>query len=184
MNGMVAEPTAGGTLRVPMSWDDWTALGETRHHEFYDGLVTVNPPSIRHSIITTRLGAALLAACRADHVVLTEAGWSPADRTVFVPDLMVARTDHLGADLLRSAPVLVVEITSPSTRSEDLGRKLRAYAAGGCPSYLVVDPDADTVTLRQLTDATYTVTAEAVAPQPLELPDPVPATLVLGSLLA
>lgn len=180
---MVAQLTAGGTLRVPMSWDEWKALGETKHHEFYDGLVTVNPPTIRHSIIASRLGAALVASCPSDHVVLTEAGWSPTDHTVFVPDLMVARTDRLRVDLLRSAPVLVVEITSPSTRGEDLGRKLRAYADGGCPWYWVVDPETDTLTVRQLMDRSYAVTDVGTAPDTVRLTRPLSVSLDLGTLV-
>lgn len=181
---MVAQLTAGGTLRVPMSWEEWTTLGETKHHEFYDGLVTVHPPTIRHSIIATRLGAALLASCPSDHVVLTEAGWAPADHTVFVPDLMVASTDHLGRDLLRSAPVLVVEITSPSTRTEDLGRKLHAYADGGCPSYWVVDPEADTLTVHQLADGSYGVTDVGTSPDVVRLTRPLSLSLDLGNLFS
>ena len=181
---MVAELTAGGMLRVPMSWDEWSSLGETKHHEFYDGVVTVNPPTIRHSIIAGRLTAALTTACPPGHVVLPEAGWAPADHTVFVPDLMVANLDRLGRDVLRSAPLLVVEITSPSTRSEDLGRKMRAYADGRCPWYLVVDPDADTVTLNRLEHGGYAVAADAAAPELLALPGPIALVLDLASLLA
>jgi len=180
----VVELTAGGTLRVPLSWDDWVALGETKHHEFCDGLVTVNPPTIRHSTIAGRLGAVLIAACPPDHVVLPKAGWAPADHTVFVPDLMVARTDRLGVDLLRSAPVLVVEITSPSTRSEDLGRKLRAYAEGGCPWCWVLDPEADTLTVHQLTDGSYAVADVVAAPDTVRVSRPLSVSLDVGNLFS
>lgn len=181
---MVAELVAGGTLRVPMSWERWQALGETRHHEYYDGLATVDPPTIRHSILTTRLGAALLLACPPGHAVLTEAGWAPAERTVFVPDLMVARVDRLDRDLLRRAPLVVVEISSPSTRSEDLGRKLVAYAAGGAESYWIVDPDADSVTVRGLGASGYSVQASAAGPDRIRLTHPFEISLDLSDLFA
>lgn len=167
-----------------MSWDEWEALGETHHHEFYDGLLTVDPPTIRHSVIAGRLTATLAAACPSDHVVLPEAGWALTDHTVFVPDLVVASSDRLGRDLLRSAPLLVVEITSPSTRSEDLGRKVRAYADGRCPWYLVVDPDADSVTLDRLRGDAYVVVAAPSAPGRLTVDEPLSLVLDLGALLA
>lgn len=55
------------------------------------------------------------------------------------PGTTSTTTGSPGSDLLRVAPVLVVEVTSPSTRGEDLGRKLRAWADGGAPWYWVVD---------------------------------------------
>ena len=90
---------------------------------------------------------------------------------------------RLGLDLLREAPVLVVETTSPSTRGEDLGRKLRAYADGGCPAYWVLDPEADTVTVHRLTDGALVVTEVGTAPDTLQLTHPFPVSLDLQALL-
>ena len=36
-------------------------------------------------------------------------------------------------------PDLIVEVLSPSTRSTDLGKKLRAYEAAGIPEYWVAE---------------------------------------------
>jgi len=43
-----------------------------------------------------------------------------------------------------------VEILSPSTRSRDLGVKLRRYAAAGVPHYWILDPRARTLEPREL----------------------------------
>jgi Uma2 family endonuclease len=48
-----------------------------------------------------------------------------------------------------------VEILSPSTRSRDLGIKLRRYAAAGVPHYWTLDPRTGTLDERVLTDQGY-----------------------------
>ncbi|CAA9571735.1 MAG: hypothetical protein AVDCRST_MAG88-2399 [uncultured Thermomicrobiales bacterium] len=59
------------------------------------------------------------------------------------PDLIFIRRERLNiivGDKVRGAPDLVIEVLSPSTRANDLGRKLRLYARAGVPFYWVVDP--------------------------------------------
>lgn len=60
-----------------MSWDDWVALGETKHAEYYDGLVVVNPPTRRHQVLQRRLATALAAYAPAGTEVVPEGGWAP-----------------------------------------------------------------------------------------------------------
>lgn len=163
MSGVVAQLVAGGSLRTPMSWEDYQALGETTHTEYYDGLAVVNPPSRRHVVIARRLTRVLEDSVPTGFEVLPEFGWQPAPGTVFEPDVMVAATAAPGPDLLRVAPLLVVEVTSPSTRSEDLGRKLRAYADGGAPWYWVADPASDVLTVYRLDGGRF-VAADSDSP--------------------
>lgn len=63
------------------------------------------------------------------------------DRTAFEPDALVYCGDKLpGDDLEVRAPVIVVEVISPSTSSRDTGAKLKGYFS--LPSvrhYLIVD---------------------------------------------
>ena len=49
--------------------------------------------------------------------------------------------------MLRSAPLLVVEVLSRSTRGEDWGRKRELYAAAGLPWYWVADPEQEALTV-------------------------------------
>jgi hypothetical protein len=34
--------------KIPMSRQQFEALGETKHHEYYDGMCVVNPPRRSH----------------------------------------------------------------------------------------------------------------------------------------
>ena len=181
---MVAQLTAGGSLRVPMSWEQWSGLGETRHAEYYDGLVVVNPPTRRHQVVERRLATALAAAAPGGVEVVPESGWAPSEHTVFEPDIVVVADDAPDPDVLRVPPLLVVEILSPSTRAEDLGRKAGAYAAGGARHYWVVDPDADTLTVRRLVGSRYEAGPALGAGARVRLDEPFPVTLDLAALFA
>lgn len=55
----------------------------------------------------------------------------------------------------RSAPDLVVEVSSPSTRRLDLLRKRRLYERFGVPEYWFVDLDADRVEVYALCGERY-----------------------------
>jgi Uma2 family endonuclease len=58
----------------------------------------------------------------------------------FEPDIMVTDRSSPDDDVLRHPPpLLVVEISSPSTRDANFGKKRRTYAAGGAPWYWIVD---------------------------------------------
>jgi len=59
---------------------------------------------------------------------------------VRLPDLMLVETRPPDG-WVREPPLLVLEVLSPSTRSEDTIRKSREYAEGGAHQYWVVDPE-------------------------------------------
>lgn len=181
---MSVQLQAGGSLLTPMSYAEYEALGETKHHEYYDGLSIVNPPSRRHVVMAFELGVLLRDRIPAGYQVLPEWGWQPADQVVFVPDIMVAAVDAPGPDLLRAAPLLVVEITSPSSRGFDLGRKMSAYADGGAEWYWVVDLQADTLTVHRNTGGAFTVVAVGTPARPLDLVEPIAISLDLAALFA
>lgn len=175
---------AGSSLITPMSYAQYEALGETKHHEYYDGLSIVNPPSRRHVLVAYQLGRLLGDRIPVGYEVLPEWGWQPAEEAVFVPDIMVAAADSPGPDLLRTAPLLVVEITSPSTRGHDLGRKMSAYADGGAAWYWVADLQAETLTVHRNTVGAFTVVAVGTTARPLDLVEPFPIRLDLAALFA
>lgn len=181
---MSVQLQAGGSLRIPMSYEEYQALGETKHHEYYDGLTVVNPPTRRHIRVARRLTRLLDDQVPRGTEVLPEGGWQPADETVFVPDLMVVDIDAPGPDLLLAAPLLIVEILSPSTRGDDRGRKMRAYADGGAPWYWIADPDAETLTVHRNTEGTFAVVAVGTTSQPLDLVEPFAISLDLAALFA
>jgi Uma2 family endonuclease len=79
--------------------------------------------------------------------------------------VLVARTSDLGARDLPAAPVLAVEVLSPSTRRLDMTLKRSRYEAADCPSYWVVDPDAPSLRAWDLVDGAYVQVGEVAGSQ-------------------
>jgi len=134
---------AGSLLRVPMSADEYAALGEARFHEYYDGCLVVNPPTTRHALAVSNLVRTLWPS-RERRLVVTGSGWSVGEE-VFIPDVMVIEAGALVESLLVTPPYLVVEILSTSTKQDDRGKKFEAYAAGGAGWYWMVDLESPEV---------------------------------------
>jgi len=129
-----------GLQRLRMSWEDYLALPEKPRAEWVDGEVVVSPPvAFEHGDVVVRLGAALLSALPRLWIV-TEVGVRLPRNRLRAPDLMVVVGRPAGT-WVEDAPVLVVEVLSPSTRGEDTVRKSGEYAEGGVGQYWVVDPD-------------------------------------------
>ena len=132
-------------------------------YELIEGEIVVSPsPVSRHQVISARLFRLLDDARPVGLMVL----YAPLDvaleeLSVVEPDLVVFEESQLGERGLHSAPLLVVEILSPSTRSRDLVRKKRLYERAGVASYWVVDPDGDEVAITawELRDGRYQVVA-------------------------
>lgn len=136
---MELQAPAGGVLIVPMSREEFDALPEMPHTEWWDGAcVVTGGTAYRHARVVMALGGFLNAALRdRDFDVLAGVGWRLPDAE-FAPDIAVAAPGPPDK-LLSSAPLLVVEVLSRSTRHIDLGRKRQLYAAGGLPWYWFVD---------------------------------------------
>ena len=153
---MPGQPAGGASLRTPMDYEEYLALGETKHHEYYDGLCVVNPPSRTHSRAQSHLVDLLRPHCPDTHEVLTGWGWHIGPELDFEPDIMVTDRSSPDDDVLREPPpLLVVEISSPSTRDIDFGKKRRAYAAGGASWYWILDLLRREVVVLQNVDGTF-----------------------------
>ena len=137
-----------GQLLVPMDRNEFYRLSEAedfpRKSEWYDGLCVVTGPSLPHGLAAVELICLLNPLVSNDHYLLSEVGWD-APSGHFIPDMVVCRVDAPAGRWLESAPMLVVEVLSPSTRRGDLTRKRELYAAEGVAWYWVVDPDAPSV---------------------------------------
>ena len=142
---VTSEQHARGTsLRVPMSREEWEALGEARHHEWSEGVLYVNPPNRWHVLVVTMLARRLDDVAPPGLRAYPEWGL----RTVvgdFEPDVMVAPDDLPDESYAAVPPLLVVEVGSPTTRDLDWERKLRAYASAGVGWYWIVEREAVTV---------------------------------------
>jgi Uma2 family endonuclease len=128
-----------------MSWQQYLELPEKPRAEWVDGVALIMnaPPLWAHSDSTLRLGALLLAALPRHHVG-TEAALKLPRNRVRLPDLMVI--EKVPADgWVVEPPLMVAEVLSRSTRSEDLVRKSVEYREAGVGQYWLVDPELRTL---------------------------------------
>jgi Uma2 family endonuclease len=160
----------------------WRTLDIPGHRvELIDGQVVVSPTaSVWHSSAIDRLIDALFDVKRRNgwvfHTNLTV--HISATRERLIPDLMIAPQDAPGFgndELLGHGVLLVAEVVSPSSQRRDRVAKLRAYAQGRVPLYLLIDDVADPATLTLFSDpaeSSYRNCSPAKAGQPLRLPEP------------
>lgn len=134
----------GASVRVPMSYAEWQALGETKHQEWSEGVLYVNPPSRWDVLVAKHLARRLDQVCPPGLTVYPDWGLhTPLGD--FEPDLMVAPDDLPDESYTAVAPLLVVEIASPTTRDLDWDRKLHAYARAGVGWYWILERQALTI---------------------------------------
>jgi len=83
---------------------------------------------------------------------------------------------------IEGAPLLVVEVLSPSTRTQDRTVKARRYAALGIPHYWLVDPEAGRIECYRAEAGAYTLALEAQGDTTLGFPDWPGLTIALAEL--
>jgi Uma2 family endonuclease len=171
---------------APLTEQDLPAMPEDGHrYELIDGVLLVTPaPNIAHQTVVTSLVGLLLGARHPEHRVLV----APCDvrfaaTTVVQPDVLVARRGDLGVARIETAPLLVVEVQSPSTRHLDLGTKRLAYEAAGVPAYWLVDPDGPSLTVLHLEDGRYVEAATVTGEEAFDATFPFPVRVVPAALL-
>lgn len=158
-----------------MEYEAYLALGETKHHEYYDGQCVVNPPTRSHSRALAVLVDLLRQACPPTHEVLTGWGWHIGPELDFEPDIMLTDRTSPDDDVLRDPPpLLVVEISSPTTRDVDAGPKRRCYAEGGADWYWIVDLQRREVVVWQNSGGEYLEVQRFTTPTTTAGPAPIP----------
>ena len=123
------DPASG---KVRMTLEQFLAWEETqeRRHEFVDGFVrAMTGTTVRHNAIAGNVYSVLRTAargtgCRA-HISDVQVR-TPSGRTYY-PDVLVLCGPFAPSDRYARSPCIIVEVTSPSTRSIDLGEKLDEY---------------------------------------------------------
>lgn len=143
----------------PIRVEDWDAFEVPGGYEaeIVMGELVVTPgPELSHGRAQSRLTIAFATFVPAGYESISGPEWRLDVGGLVAmapqPDLMVVRTDLQGKAVL-SAPLLVVEILSPSDFSHRLANgmtrregKLADYAANGLQDYLEVDLTAATAT--------------------------------------
>ena len=154
-------------------------------YELIDGTMIVTPaPSIRHQAVAGRLHLLLSAQCPPTmRVLFAPTDVALDDLTVLQPDLLVARKSDFTARDLPTAPLLAIEILSPSTRHVDLTLKRSRLEAAGCPSYWAVDPDEPSVTVWALQGGRYVEVAQVAGGDQVDVDTPYPVTICPDELV-
>jgi len=146
----------------PLTVDDLDQLPDDgNRYELDDGVLVVSPaPALNHQFVLQRLS-----------------------------DLVVVRADSVGFEdkTVSKAPVLAVEIASPSTALYDRNTKKDVYAGFGVASYWLVKPSLDDPRLiafelrrgsyHQIAEVSGDEASEAARPFAVDV---VPAALVAG----
>ena len=135
---------------IPMSWDEFEALGPDVRGEYVDREVVRGPfPTGRHQDIVFDFVPLLKAAVQAPVRVRGNWGWKPGTDE-FGPDIMVF--DDTGEDKRYTGiPHLVVEILS-SDPTRDIIRKATKYAAAGVERYWIIAPTGPEITVYRPVD--------------------------------
>ncbi|MGH3511666.1 MAG: Uma2 family endonuclease [Pseudonocardiaceae bacterium] len=157
-----------------------------RRYELIDGELLVSPaPGLRHQTVGLRLYRLLDDVCPDELYVLAAPFAVQTDVSNEVqPDVLVARFDELTDKNLPAAPVLAVEVLSPSGRLIDLNLKRAAYQRMGTPSYWVLDPDVpDLLVLELDDDGQYQEMARVTGDDVFEARRPFNARIVPNELL-
>lgn len=106
-----------------------------------------------------------------------------AEDTSLQPDILVARRTDLTDRNLPTAPVLAVEVLSPSTQRIDLTLKRDRFREAGCEFYWTVDPFAPAVTVWELREGQYVEVLAAQGADPVVVSAPFDLRFAPASLL-
>ena len=135
-------------------------------HELIDGVFVMTPaPGVGHQRMLVALYRALWLASQETQM------------EVLVAPLDVVLSDEFTERGLPTAPLLVVEICSPSTAWIDEGRKRVLYEEHGVASYWHLDSMAPSITVLELADGRYVEAATARGDETMEVTTPFPVTL-------
>lgn len=173
--------------------DDLDAMpADGRRYELIDGQLLVSPaPAVPHQRVAYVLFGILEAACPDDMLVIGAPFAVRPDRhNELQPDVLVGRFDDLvpggvPGKRLTTAPLLAVEVLSPSTRLSDRTLKRAAYARLGAASFWLVDPDVDrpSLTAFVLDGDDYRQIAEVSGDEPFVAQHPFEVTIVPADLV-
>lgn len=171
----------------PLTRADLESVPDDGHrYELIDGVLLVSPgPRHRHQTAVLELAVLLRASCpRELEVLIAPFAVALADDTEVQPDVLVARRCDLTEFDLPVAPLLAVEVLSPSTRRVDLLLKRDRYQSAGIASYWIVDPDEPSITILELNvGGEYDEVARASADETVRVSAPFSLTITPSALV-
>jgi Uma2 family endonuclease len=147
--------------RTTLTLDQFIALperGDGTNYELSHGeLITLPPLGYRHGALVMRIGALLLYSLDPKEYSVTgaDSGFlldpDPEAATLRGADVAVNRRRDVGENLptgwFRGAPMLAVEVVSPSNTAKDMQLKVKEYLEAGALEVWLVYPDTRTIYL-------------------------------------
>ena len=149
------------TAEQLMSLDEFLAWEreQPERYEYARGVITMmTGASLAHATITMNIAFALRAPLRAIgcRAFMNDAKILAGD-SVRYPDVAVTCSLFSGKDDILPAPVIVIEVLSPSTEREDRGRKKFDYfATPSIMQYAIIEQDERRIELYTRADAKWT----------------------------
>jgi len=173
----------------PFTVTDLEAMPDDgRRYEIIDGELLVSPaPGWPHQEMTLAIYRTLHAACPRELRVLAAPFAVRTDiYNELQPDVLVARYADLTERDLPRAPLLAVEVISPTSRLRDTSLKKAAYARLGVSSFWLADPDPGNpaVTGYELNGGDYREVATVRGSTPWLAERPFSARIVPADLVA
>ena len=156
-------------------------------YELIEGEIVVSPsPLSRHQLAVTRLIVLLDTACTED-LRVSQAPFDVVlgEFDVVQPDVLVLDPQGLDDRGLNTAPLLAVEVLSPTTRRRDLTVKKRLYEQAGVSAYWVVDAETEGLALTawELRDGRYEAVASIAGDEEWTATVPFDVTVVPSRLV-
>lgn len=175
-------------MNAKRTYEDYAAIpSDGRIYQIVDGEVSVTPaPSPFHQRASKRLQRQL-----EEYFELRGRGEvfnAPIDliltnHDVVQPDLVViADPASVTQRGIEAAPLLVVEVLSPSTAAFDRNVKARRFAALGVAHYWLLDPDARRLECYRNRNGLFELSASASADETLVSPDFAELRIDLGAI--
>lgn len=186
---MTADPVPFAPLREGWTIEDVDALPEDgTRWELVDGVPrAMTPARMKHQRAQYGLHRAIEATAPAGLTVVECVGVILAPDQRPIPDLVVIRDsgdDEETYNFPAEQVVLVGEIVSRSSRSDDRFRKPALYAQAGIPCYLRVELEPPLVVAYVLdADGWYVEAGRAEPGEKLTLAEPFPISIDPGDLL-
>ncbi len=151
---------------VPFTYDDLEGMPDDGYRrEIIGGSLIVTPsPAGGHQRVTGKLYALVQAAeVPGNMAMVAPYDWKLPDGGSVQPDVMVIRRQDFDRDgplPTSAAPLLVVEVLSPSNAAQDRALKRDLYERLGVPAYWIVDPSAPSLLALRLAEGRYIIEDE------------------------
>jgi Uma2 family endonuclease len=184
--GIAMSVTVSPPARPFVAADLDTMPDDGYRREVVGGVLIVTPsPLGRHQRCVGELFYRLRAVRPAGlEVMVAPYDWRPPSGESFQPDLMVIQQQDFDPDgPLRSTPLLVVEVLSPSNQEQDRAVKRARYEALGVPAFWVVDPVEPSLTALGLDAGRYATLAAVTGTQRFRADFPYPIELAPADLV-